>query len=374
MQIFYFATGRQPQKIEQLHLKYGEVVRLETNHLAFFTPDARQDIYSHNKSKVFIKDPKAYKPTFGDTPDLLTAGDEDHRRYRALVSHAFADRALREQQPIISSHVDLLMQRLREVSKEETPVDIHKWFKYTTFDLIGDLAFGESFGCLENSEYDPWVNKLLPYLKAQSLITVLNEYSMVGSILPWITKLLSKTIIEHTNMTRDKVQRRLATQTTRKDYLHFILRHNDENGMNQEELTANMALIILAGSETTTTTLASTVYLLLKHPDILKRLQSEVRSNFRGVGDMTMERLADFKFLDAVVQESLRVHPPGPGGLPRLATEDAIVAGYRVPKGVSLSSHRPDSIMILARTLQKLLEDVCSYIQTDRECSEKACC
>jgi cytochrome P450 len=69
--------------------------------------------------------------------------------YRRNFSPAFSDKALREQEPIMKKYFDLLIQRLHE--NWVKPVDIVQWYNSTTFDLIGDLLFGESYGCLENS-------------------------------------------------------------------------------------------------------------------------------------------------------------------------------------------------------------------------------
>ena len=73
---------------------------------------------------------------------LLTA-------YRRNFSSAFSDKALREQEPIMKKYFDLLIQRLRENCTK--PVDIVQWYNSTTFDIVGDLLFGESYECLEKS-------------------------------------------------------------------------------------------------------------------------------------------------------------------------------------------------------------------------------
>jgi cytochrome P450 len=69
-----------------------------------------------------------------------------HRRY---FSHAFSEKSLREQEPIIQSYIELLVEKLHEnVGKNN---NIANWYKFTTFDVIGDLVFGESFDCLKSA-------------------------------------------------------------------------------------------------------------------------------------------------------------------------------------------------------------------------------
>jgi hypothetical protein len=52
----------------------------------------------------------------------------------------------------------MLVDRLTgEISASRETVDMSQWYNFTTFDIIGDLAFGEPFDCLKDSQYHPWV-------------------------------------------------------------------------------------------------------------------------------------------------------------------------------------------------------------------------
>lgn len=87
---------------------------------------------------------------------IVTANDADHSRIRRLLSHAFSDKALREQEPIIRLHIDNLMAGLRKQCDEfGGKADLTKWFNWTTFDIVSDLAFGEPFHCLKETTYQP---------------------------------------------------------------------------------------------------------------------------------------------------------------------------------------------------------------------------
>ncbi|KAI9664514.1 MAG: hypothetical protein M1821_005960 [Bathelium mastoideum] len=336
-EVVAFASGRYPQEFARLHSKYGDVVRYAPSKLAFFTPNVWQDVYAHNKQKTFIKDPSTYKPSPGSVSDMLDAEGEVHRRYRGLVSRAFSDRSLREQRPIIDKHIDRLMQRLREASADGRPVSLHKWFHYMAFDVIGNLALGQDFGCLTSSENHTWSDGLGSWLMSIILFKSLEEWLPMRSMLPWVPRFLLRTVFEHMDKTQELVRRRLAEKTDRQDYVHFILHPGEKRGMSEQELTANMAIILVAGSESTATTVAGTVYFLLKTPAVLERLQNEVRSRFREARDITIDELSNFEYLNAVIKETMRLYPGSPDGLPRYASSDALVDGYDVPKGTSVS-------------------------------------
>lgn len=57
---------------------------------------------------------------------------------------------MRKQEPLLKHYLDLLIRRLKENSTK--PVDVSFWFNAVTFDVVGDLTLGESFGCLEKGE------------------------------------------------------------------------------------------------------------------------------------------------------------------------------------------------------------------------------
>lgn len=140
----------------KLHAKYGEIVRTSPDELSFIGASAWKDIY--------MARPGLPKPTFGmlETPSgvwtMATAPDpENHQRQRKIVSHAFSDRALREQEYIIQRYSDLLISRLRDQDGE---IDLCRWFHFMSFDMMGELNFGESFNCLRNAENHEWVGKI----------------------------------------------------------------------------------------------------------------------------------------------------------------------------------------------------------------------
>ena len=82
-------------------------------------------------------------------PALTMADDATHSRQRRAFAYAFSQKALLEQESIVLGYVAKLMEHLRRMSSNNESFNIVKWFNFTAFDVIGDLAFGESFGCLE---------------------------------------------------------------------------------------------------------------------------------------------------------------------------------------------------------------------------------
>ncbi|KAL8989812.1 MAG: hypothetical protein Q9177_001382 [Variospora cf. flavescens] len=118
-------------------------------------------------------------------------GQSDHARIRRLYAHAFTDTALLEQAPLLAGYFELLISKLKQRinGPEQGRVDLTTYYNFTTFDIIGYLAFpnlrlanrseilgrdltlGEPFGALTNDEYHPWIKSLSHLLCIRRLST-----------------------------------------------------------------------------------------------------------------------------------------------------------------------------------------------------------
>jgi cytochrome P450 len=132
------------------------VVRISPNELSFDDENSWKDIYgSRPGHKNFHKDPihVGSVETIPGVTTITMADDENHARQRRALSHAFSTKALLEQEYIVRNYVDMFSNKMREFSDQGKTVNLVDWFAYTTFDIIGELALGEPFGCLTNGTY-----------------------------------------------------------------------------------------------------------------------------------------------------------------------------------------------------------------------------
>lgn len=204
---------------------------------------------------------------------------------------------------------------------------------------MADLTFGESLGQLNSSSYNPWVKSIFSYLKVVAVSRICRSW-------PGVTRLLNALVPAdvkakrkmHLDFSVEKVNKRMAHKTDRPDIWAFVTKYSEIEGkrLGPTELHSNGALFMLAGTETTATELSGLTYLLLKNPAHLARLTAEVRSAFSSFDDMTMTKLSQLEFLNACLEEGLRMYPPLPVGLPRTTPEGgARICGHWVAGGVS---------------------------------------
>jgi cytochrome P450 len=123
--------------------------------LNFDTVKAWEDIYGHRIGLVNMdKDPihVGAVEAIPSATNLTMAPDMHHARQRRALAHAFSKQALLEQEQILKESVDLFVRRLREMTHRGEAADMVSWYNFCTFDIIGDLSFGEPVGCLEEGE------------------------------------------------------------------------------------------------------------------------------------------------------------------------------------------------------------------------------
>jgi len=337
--VYWTNNGQLHAKLKDLHDQYGDVVRIEPSSLVYRSAQPWKDIYGHRKPGTgsFVKDDKFFIPSPNGPNIQTTFDDAGHTRQRRLLSHAFSERALREQESIIQSYINMLIDKLhREIALHRETVDISRWITYTTFDIIGDLAFGESFDCLRNNGYHPWVSILFDSIRIATFMRTILIYPLLAFLVTWIIPKSMKTKSDqHYQMSKEKANRRLATKTSRPDFTSCILRYNDERGMTHKEIESNAAFLIIAGSETTSTALSGCIYYLLNYPDTYRRLVDEIRDSFHSQDDITILSSAKFPYLTCVLEETLRLYPPTPGIIPRRVPKGgAVIDGKFVPEGV----------------------------------------
>ena len=154
---YWYLGGRQPYHVLALHKKYGPVVRTAPNELSFNSPASWRDIYDFRQGhRPFIKSDFYDGGTFADQCGSIVSerSPDKHGRMKKLLSHAFSQRSLTEQESLISTAVDRFIEMIGKIGASQEGLDITKWFNMLTFDIIGDLAFGETFRGIESGEFE----------------------------------------------------------------------------------------------------------------------------------------------------------------------------------------------------------------------------
>ena len=336
--------GKLAYDIRKIHEEYGDVVRVAPNELSFATPDASRDVYAtRSGQKPFAKNSMWYKPPPGQVLSLITTSSQtDHARMRGLLRGAFTEKALRDQSHIIEYYVKLLISSLREKASSGVSVNMVDWVNYTTFDIIGDLGFGEPFDCLRNNAYHPWVSLLTDSLRIFVFAAATRFYPLVETVsMNMIPKKVRENVQNHHQLSIEKIHRRLNLEKQRHDFMTPIIELNtDMQKMSLPEIESTFSLLVVAGSETTATTLSGIINHLIQNPPVMQSLVSEIRGAFKEEKDIKVDSIRELPYLGAVISEGLRICNPVPIGLPRLVPSGGdTVLGHWLPGNVPTPQH-----------------------------------
>lgn len=127
-----------------------------------------------------------------------------------------------EQEPIIGGYVDQLMDRLkRDCGNGTQQIDMVRWFNFATFDIIGDLSFGESFDCLQSSSYHPWVQLIFQSVKNLVFMAAIRYFQFFPK---FFSKFAMPSDIagryaENIRLSGMKVKKRLDSGSDRPDFI-----------------------------------------------------------------------------------------------------------------------------------------------------------
>jgi cytochrome P450 len=218
-------------------------------------------------------------------------------------------------------------------------------YNYTTFDIIGDLSFGQSFDCLNSSTYHSWVLNVFHLLENFPLTFGKLVYPVSFKLLGLLVtpKKVRGSRDYQTQLVEERLESRMnnESQKGRCDFVDSMMRHQgDKDEISFDEMVENASILVLAGSETTATLLSGVTYYLCKTPRVYKKVKEEVRSKFKAEEDITFASVVECKYMLAVLEEGLRIYPPAPSVFPRQALEDMVVDGVKVPKGTHVGVHQ----------------------------------
>ncbi|EGR47512.1 cytochrome P450 [Trichoderma reesei QM6a] len=320
------------RQVAALHEQYGPFVRIAPSELSIRNPRAVAAL--HGPASRCEKGP-IYDVTKPMTSLHMFRDRAIHNDLRRVWSQAFSDRALRGYNQRMSAYRSVLLGRIHAAKGES--MDMAKWFRFYGFDVMGDLAFGKSFNMLETSR-NHWAIDLLDAgilpLALQLPVWLLR----FGMNMP----VISRDWWTFIGFCRDRLQSRMRSEPDVPDIMSTLLGPLKGRDVTQEEfdlLIGDAQLVIAAGSHTTAASMASIVYELAKHPEHIDKLRNELAPLVRDSNlDPSPDELAHLEHLNAVINETLRLHPPVPTTIWRVTPPGGVMIGdVHVPGGMNVT-------------------------------------
>ncbi|KAI0394949.1 cytochrome P450 [Xylariaceae sp. FL0594] len=338
--------GKRYEIVDEAHRRLkSKFVRIQPNHVSVADDEAIQIIYGHGNG--FLKS-EYYDAFVSIKRGLFNTRDRaEHTRKRKMISHTFAPKSITQFEPYIAENLETFVDKWDDLA-EKSPrgdktahVDCLAWFNYVAFDTIGDLAFGAPFGMLRAGADIAEVRTSLDappvYAPAVEILNRRGEVSATLGCLPSIkpyAKYLPDPFFSQglaaveslAGIAIARVKERLENPPDigRKDLLARLQEGRDEKGepLGFEELTAEALTQLIAGSDTTSNSSCALLYHVVRTPGVLQKLQAELDAAIPTTTSATKkvpdyETVRNLPYLEAVINETLRIHSTSGIGLPR---------------------------------------------------------
>ncbi|KAH0845930.1 isotrichodermin C-15 hydroxylase [Fonsecaea pedrosoi] len=311
-------NGSLARSLQEAHAKYGDIVRIAPNDLDFVSVQAFRDIHGHASKKdsaVFSK--SEMYDSFDPVPAFATMRDpKQHAEGRRKFAHAFSATSLSRQSEYIMKYIDTFMRQIAKYGQAEEGIEITQATTPSPeIDRIINIFFTGSLG---------EVFRRVPLAK------------LFAPFMPSVRKLF-KDYNAHLDFALQKVRKRIARGNDRDDFFGHII-GDDSNKPNELWLRAEAEILLAAGTDTTATSIGGMTYYLLQAPKTLEILQKEIRTTFTDHSEIDELSTQKLPYLNAVIEEALRLTPPLPINLPR-TSPGGLVDGDFIPKGYTMHRH-----------------------------------
>jgi cytochrome P450 len=327
-------VGDRLRLMSEAATRYGDAVRLAIGPkvLYFFNePDAAKHVLADNAANYhkgigLVQARRA----LGD--GLLTSDGDRWRAQRRIISPTFQPKRIAAQAAAIADEGTRLVDRLR-AQAGGPPIDVTRAMTGLTLGVLGRT--------LLDADLDPFasIGHAFEAVQDQAMF----EMVTLSAVPPWLPLprqvRFRRARRELQRVVDDLVAQRHARPggASGDDALSRLISSAESEpdpAVGRRRLRDELVTLLLAGHETTASTLSWTLYLVDRHPHVWERLHAEA-VDVLGDGPPDEAGLRRLEYTSAVVQEAMRLYPPV-WILPRLAQQDDEVAGYRVPAGADV--------------------------------------
>ncbi|KAJ9498529.1 hypothetical protein H2202_005714 [Exophiala xenobiotica] len=370
------AGGRAEHTQRELHKKHGALVRIAPNEVAVADPSACKIIYNIKSgfSKTDFYPP--FAPKISSHGDHFTQLDEvKHAERRKYVNSVYSMSTILESEQYIDACSDVFVEKMGKFAETGVNIDLGEWIQWQvlhicatsilipiskltelylryTFDVIGELFFGQQFGFMRDEhDYSRYIESLDTLLPGIALSCVLPSYvrsfhSILGLLFPTIRKSISgfDEIRAAGRYWTNVRQKQMQTGTTgRVDLLDKFFKIREvKGGFDIPEIQNEACVAIFAGSDTTAIALRSILYHLMKSKTCMEKLVAEIDDfdsrRLLGKQHIRYAEAMKMPYLVACCKEGMRLHPSVGLGLPRhVPTGGATIAGRYFPAGSRVS-------------------------------------
>ena len=329
--------------VDKLHRKFGDVVRIGPRQLSINDPTAYSQIYGPTSQCHRLANLEAIRKNLQSL-----SNHHEHQARRKIWDHGLSSKACQTYLPRLNEITNRLCTAFER--KNGQPFVVNDYCHFYTFDVMGDVGFGRSYGQIESGVVHPAVNKVHNFLKAGviaiQMLWVVNFLRLIPGLddpmrdlKDWAEQLLAERSQLRAFEKHNEIERDLMS------YVEESKKVVDTRWpMSDKDIAEDAVTLQIAGSDTSYSVIANLFHYLANYPALQEKIRVEVLQMFERedtASSPSWNKLGSSQncpFLDATVKEVMRKHPPVPQGTLRESPNYAIeVAGHVIPPKTVLS-------------------------------------
>jgi cytochrome P450 len=294
------------------------------------SPSFIQHVLQKNRANYHMSDIRVERMAEFQGHGLLNSHGEAWLRQRRYLSQGFKRSRLAALLPVQQRVIEEFVADF-DVAAERGPVDMHRAMTRLTFRLVGTSIVGSQLTEAEIEQLGSTITAIQGFMVRQ----IVQPYMIPWFRISGASRRNQRLRIAGDAIIRDYIERRRrATGESEGDMLELMLETpypDTGETMSPEQMLIESMQLLVAGNETSPTTLAWTLYLLGRHRSFIAAIREEV-DDVLGDGPVTFMGLHRLHLTLRVLEEAMRLYPPF-WMIDRVALANDEVDGIRIPAG-----------------------------------------
>ncbi|KAI1813779.1 cytochrome P450 [Poronia punctata] len=355
----------------ELHRKYGSVVRIGPDEVSFSSPHVARNILSAGKRFYKTDFYTVFPPP--EHPDIFTEiREEVHAIKKKVANVPYSMAAMKQLSPFIDDTIEFLVSRMAGFctdspargikandEKSLPTLNLGDWLHYFAFDVLGEVAFGRSFGFLaagmdkenairtiDNSQKYNGIIGQVPeldiFLRRNPICSYVPALDPANNL---ITRIAKEEIAKRKPFGIER-EGKSASSDGREDLMASLIRGHlkDPERFHENDIFAVAHGAIFAGSDSTASTMQSFFWLSLTAPRVYATLKVEIDTAVREgtippSGNVEWAQAQALPYFQACLKEAMRLRPAVGLNITRYApAPDGVeIDGVRYPAGTRLA-------------------------------------
>ena len=272
---------------------------------------------------------------------VFNAEGEDWKRHRQLTSESLTAKKVKGYYPTIIEKSERLVDKFLDYSASKKNIDIQRELMLYTIEVTTSITFGYQLEVINEKE-EAFQQDL------EQVFTMINGRTVAPlPIWRFYKQEKDKSLVQSLKNIEDVIYTVIAEAKQRlidtpelnespSNFLEALLSESKGSTFTDKEIYGNVFTMLMAGEDSTSSSIAWVIYYLAQHPEIVKKVREEANTIYtNNVAPQSYQDFQTLKYANAVVQETIRLKPTTTQQIVQ-ANEASVLHGVEIPKDTRL--------------------------------------